>query len=396
MPFDKLKFFHSPHKPKILYVINHIDWFWSHRYSLAKAVQDQGWDVYVACHGASKDAALVKEGFTPVDLPEYKGGIRPLSILRVIQTLRDEIKRINPDIVHAITIKYAFMTSLSTIFVKSPKVILTIAGLGYLFSEDSLKARVVRFLGKPALKTAFARKGVYLIFQNTDDLNIMVRSGLANKENAEVILGSGVNIHKFVPSPEPGEKSPVVFMPTRLVKEKGVAVFVKASKIVEAKGYNANFIIGGGLDKNNPSALTEEEMQEMLKGTDVTWRGKIIDMPRMYRRSNIVVYPSYYREGVPKVLLEAAAAGRAIVTTDHPGCREVVEHNRNGLLVPVKDAEKTAEAIITLLDNKSMRDRMAKSARRKAVNEFNVSLVNARTIDIYEAKIGNNKSHIDA
>ena len=395
MPFDKLKFFRSDNKPKLLYVINHIDWFWSHRYSLAKSAQEHGWEVYVACHGSEKDTALVKEGFKPVEIPEYEGGIKPRSLLKVIKALRQEIKGIEPDVVHAITIKYAFMTSFATLFLKGPRVIFTIAGLGYLFSDNNLKADIIRFIGKPALKLAFARKDIFLIFQNTDDLKIMTQNGFVKKENTKVILGSGVNIHKFVHSPEPQDKTPVVFMPTRLVKDKGVAIFVEAAKIVQEQGHKANFIIGGGLDTNNPSALTEQEMHEILEGSNVTWRGKIIDMPRMYRRSNIVVYPSYYREGVPKVLLEAASAGRAIITTDHPGCREVVDHNVNGLLVPVKDEQKTAEAIIDLLENKDKRIKMARKSREKAANEFNVGIINAETMAVYENIIDLGSTRVD-
>lgn len=384
MPFNKLTIFDPNHRPSILYVINHIDWFWSHRYALAKAAQDKGYKVYVAAHGAVKNNRLADEGFYPLELPEHKGGLSISSTLDVIRAIRTHIETVKPSLVHAITIKYAFMTGLGNLSQDEVPFVYTIAGLGYLFSGTSLKSRILRLGLGPFLKTVFRRPNAHLIFQNKDDMHIFKKAKYADPARASLISGSGVDVHKFVFTAEPENIDPVIFMPTRLIKEKGISVFVEAAKIVKANGYRAKFILGGGLDKNNPSALSAKDMEKILRGGEVIWRGKIMDMARMYKRSNMIVYPSYYREGVPKVLLEAAAAGRAIITTDHPGCRDVVKNGINGFLVPVKNAQKTADAIMHLLDNNDERALMGRHSREYAAKEFDVNLVNDKTIAVYE------------
>ena len=388
MPFNKLNSLDTDKPRKILYIINHIDWFWSHRYALAKDVQQTGCKVFVATSNARRDSSLSREGFIPLDLPEYGAGASPVSMFRTILQIRKHIRKVQPDLVHGITIKYAFMTGLATLFQNvNTKKLFTIAGLGYVFSGSTIKSELLRLSIMPFMKLAFFRKNTKLIFQNSDDQKIFNKAGLCRMEDSNLIPGSGVSIRKFVFSHEPETMEPVVFMPTRLVREKGVAVFAEAAKIVSDKGYKARFILGGGLDKYNPNALSETEMNKILSDTPVTWRGKIKDMPRMFRRANMIVYPSYYKEGVPKVLLEAAASGRAIITTDHPGCRDVVENGKNGLLVPVKDAQATANAIIDLLKAPEMRKVMGRHSREKAVSEFDVHLINQKTLKIYEDQL---------
>ena len=385
MPFEILKQPRSTHiNRKVIFVINHIDWFWSHRYSLAKAVQDEGFDVYVACANATNDTALKQEGFKPLDLPSLNGNKNPTQILKLLSQIRSYVVELKPDIVHAITIKYAFLTGLALIGKNNHHNIFTIAGLGYLFSDNNFKAAIIRTFLTPVFRLAFGQKRTSFIFQNENDMKTFLDRSFSEQINSTLIKGSGVNTHKFFYSQEPLGKEPVVFMPTRLVKEKGIHIFAEAAKIVHEKRYEAKFVLAGGLDETNPSALTLKDLEEFFQEGHVIWRGKIVDMPRMYKRANIVVYPSYYKEGVPKVLLEAAASGRAIITTDHPGCRDVVEHERSGLLVPVKDAHKTALAIMDLLDNDVKRYKMGRYAREKACAEFDVHLINENTIEIYD------------
>lgn len=384
---------------KLLFVINHVDWFWSHRYALARAAQKEGYVVYVAmarkaddlAGQAEEDNRLLEEGFMPVPLPQYHSAIR--SILGIGRILARHIRQIDPDIVHAITIKYSFITSLALALSclgrnarrTAPKALFTLAGLGYLFSGEDKKAAILRFLGGPFLRWAFARRGIHLIFQNPDDFKIMTGRGLARPNNARVIIGSGVDTEKFIAYPESDSKIPRIVMPTRLVKEKGVAIFVEAATILAEGGCEAEFVLAGGLDYYNPSAYKKSEIEELLAKTPVQWLGQVDDMVAFYASATLVVYPSYYREGVPKVLLEAAASGRAIITTDHPGCREVVQNAENGYLVPVKDAHATAQAIQKLLDAPQKRYAMGERSRRRAETEFDISYINSQTLDVYKS-----------
>lgn len=354
-------------KGKILYVINHIDWFWSHRLPLAKAAQDAGYDVHVAVHGAN-DVRFAKYGFTAHELPEFP----PLVSWRLGQLARS----LKPDLIHAITLKYSFLTGLATRHTKTRRVF-TIAGLGYLFSED---AALLRLLVMPLLK--YALGNARIIVQNPDDCDILICRGVIR--DAVLIRGSGVDTAIFNQAHNNEENPPIVLMPTRLLRDKGVMVFAEAAKILKDRGVNARFQIAGGMEGHNPATLTESDMKSMIEDGAVEWLGRVNEMPALYARAAVIAYPSWYREGVPKVLLEAAAMGKAIVTTDHPGCREAVTHGVNGLLVPVKNAQATAEAIEKLLNDPDLRARMGTAGRKKAEEEFDVRLVVERTLKTYE------------
>ncbi|MCB9982624.1 MAG: glycosyltransferase family 4 protein [Rhodospirillales bacterium] len=362
---------------KLLLVINHIDWFWSHRLPLAKGAQKEGWDVSIAVTGAKDDPNLATQHFTGYELPVS-------GVAKIIWSVHKTLKRARPSVLHAITLKYAFLAGLAARFDRRVKVVHTLAGLGYLFSGEGVKPQILRALIGPFLKLALSHKRAHLIFQNPDDMALMIRCGFATAERSTLIRGSGVDLNEFPLTPLPHDERPIVLMPTRLVHEKGVAVFIEAAKILKARCLNARFQIAGGLSPNNPSAISESEMRSMLSGSDVEWLGKITNMPLLYQRASLICYPSYYGEGVPKVLLEAAAAGRAIVTTDHPGCREAVQHGQTGMLVPVKDALSCADAVQELLQAPERLEAMGRAGHDLAARDFAVGSVVERTLKIYE------------
>lgn len=353
-------------KPKLLYVINHVDWFWSHRLPLAKAAQDAGYDVHVAVHGAS-DPRFAQHGFTSHELPEFP----PAVSWRLCKLVR----RLKPDLMHAITLKYSFLAGLATRH-KPMRRIFTIAGLGYLFADE---AGLLRLMVMPLLK--YALGNATIIVQNPDDRDILMKRGVI--KSATLIRGSGVDISNYTPTKNNEETPPIVLMPTRLLRDKGVMVFAEAANILKARGVNARFQIAGGMEGHNPATLTESDMKSISANGAVEWLGRVNDMPALYARATVIAYPSWYREGVPKVLLESVAMGKAIVTTDHPGCREAVTHNVNGLLVPVKDANATANAIEKLLNDPALRQTMGAAGRKKAEEEFDVRRVVEKTLVVY-------------
>ncbi len=370
---------------KLLYVINHIDWFWSHRLPLAVGAQKEGWDVAVAVTGAGDDTKLAEHHFKGLELPASDEGFGPFRLLQIIAAVHQYLKAEKPDVVHAITLKYAFIAGLAARFHRDVRVVHTIAGLGYLFSDTGLKPKILRFLIGPLLKAALKYKRVQLIFQNPDDQRLMIKSGFAREDQCHLIRGSGVDIRQFSPKKLARHDVPLIVMPTRLVHDKGVAVFVEAARILRDQGFQAKFQIAGGVTANNPLAISEDEMQAMVADGAVEWLGKVSDMPDLLARADMVVYPSYYREGIPKVLLEAAAMAKPIITTDHPGCREAVDHGENGLLVNVRDAQATADAIIYLLKDQGRLTAMGAKSREKAENEFDVRLIVKQTLKVYQA-----------
>lgn len=371
---------------RLLYIVNHIDWFWSHRLPLALAAKESGWDVHLAVAGAGNDHRLNLYGFTGLDLPVSTKGSSLLTAIKVVLAIRTLIKRHKPNLIHAITLKYAFLTGLAVRWCgnENQRVVFTIAGLGYLFSTEGLKPRILRRFTEPLLKFAFKLKHAQVIFQNPDDMETMIARGLIEKTQCHLVIGSGVDIVSFEASPIPQSDSPVVLMLTRLIHDKGITVFIEAAKIVVKEMPKVRFQIAGGTTHNNPLAIEQSEMEKMIATSPVVWLGHVDDMPSLLRQASLIAYPSYYGEGVPKVLLEACASGRPIVTTDHRGCREAVRNGTNGLLVPIKNALMTANAIIELLRDQERLKKMGEAARQRAESEFDVHLVSSATLLIYQ------------
>ncbi len=373
-------------KGKLLYIINHMDWFWSHRLPLALGAQEEGWDVSVAATNALNDKALSTQGFKGLELPPSDQGFAPFTALKITLAIAALLKKEHPTLMHAVTLKYAFLAGLAARPFGKTKVVHTIAGLGYLFSGEGFKPKMLRFFIGPFLKLALKGAHMRLIFQNPDDMDLLLSRDFARKEQCYLIRGSGVDTTQFSPQGESKNAAPVVVMPTRLVHDKGVAVFVEAARILKAKGVKARFQIAGGVTANNPLAISKNEMEKMVADGAAKWLGKVSDMPGLLAEATLIAYPSYYREGIPKVLLEACAMGKAIVTTDHPGCREAVAHGKNGLLIPPKDALTLANAIETLLNDPAKRKAMGEYSRTRALEEFDAKLIVDQTLRIYNEK----------
>jgi glycosyltransferase involved in cell wall biosynthesis len=219
-------------------------------------------------------------------------------------------------------------------------------------------------------------------FQNPDDLAVFIDKGIVSKEKTVLIKGSGVDTSIFKTTPEV-EGLPVVVLASRMLWAKGIQEFVDAVRILSDSGVKARFALVGKSDPANPSAIPTDQLQSWNEGGVVEWWGHKSDMPGVFGQSHIVCLPSSYGEGVPKVLIEAAACGRAIVTTNTPGCREIVRHGENGLLIPVRDSKALADALRTLIENPDMRARMGARGREIAVAEFSEEKVIEQTLFVY-------------
>ncbi len=374
---------------KLLYIFDAADW--ESRFALAKAAKEQGADVVIGLIGNKEIDENKTCGIKTILLSnkQYMGKelTTPLNMLRNIRKI---IAAEKPDIIHAVTLKYSFITALAAIGTgaKTHK-IFTIAGLGYLYRSDDAKSIALRYALWPFLLLAFRQKHTDLIFQNADDRDFLIGNKLATQQTSHLIKGSGVYLDRFdtsenVPKKAQQNSAPLVFMPTRLVHEKGVAVFIEAARKLKNEGISARFEIAGGLTHDNPRAITKDQMEEMTKDGTVTWLGRIDNIPAKLEEAALVVYPSYYGEGIPRVLLESCAAGKPIITTDHAGCREAVDHEKSGLLVPVKDPKATAHAIKKLLANPDQLKEMGQKARKKAEQEFDIHEIVNQTLQIYE------------
>lgn len=363
----------------LLYIFDESDW--NTRIHTAESARALGWDVTIGL--LCEDAPAFESDFTIHALPRPKNKFGPLAALSLMGDLRQAVNRVEPNVVHIVTLKYSFILGLATLFKGGLKRVYTLAGLGYLFRGEGIKPKIIRTLLAPLFLLVFNAARPHLIFQNEDDQTLFTGMGFAEMENTTLIRGSGVDTDQFAQQPLPHDNKPIVLMPTRLVHNKGVKVFIEAAKIA-AKDVDADFQIAGGETKHNPAAITKEEMDNMLSGSNVTWLGRVDDMPALLARSTLVVYPSYYGEGVPRVLLEAASVGRPIITTDHAGCKEAIINNESGLLVPVRDIQATADAMVTLLQDRKTCEAMAEKARSYCETEYDVKSVAARTAAVYD------------
>lgn len=369
---------------RILYLFDQSDW--KSRMPVAEKAKAQGYEVTIALIG-EKPPELKPEGFETIHIATPSGQMKGRHIPKMVKQIRRAIVSANADLVHTVTLKYAFITGLAALPFRDMRKVYTLAGLGYLFRSPDAKARIIRALLGPLLKHVLRAPNAYLIFQNPDDLALMTKLGFAGHVNTVLIRGSGVDLSKFNPVQETLHEEPLVLMPTRLVHEKGVHIFVEAARLLKAGGVKARFQIAGGETKHNPKAISKAEMMEMTEDGAAVWLGRVEDMPGLLSEAAIIVYPSYYGEGIPRVLLESCAAGRPIITTDHAGCREAVDAGKNGLLVPIKDVKATTEAIKTLLEDFEKRTVMGMKSREKAEAEFDIHIIADETLAVYETAL---------
>ena len=311
-----------------------------------------------------------------------------LDELRIVFEVRRVIRSVNPDIVHQFAMKLALFGTVAARTVRPmPYVINSFVGLGYLFAREDVIGRVVRRCYLGVYGTAARHRRVVSVFQNADNADTVRRgAGIARGAIRVTQGGSGVDLEKFASSPLPSGE-PVVVLAARMLWDKGIAEFVEAAKLIKARGVSARLALVGALDAANPAAISRAQIEEWVRTGYVEWWGLRRDMEQVFASATVACLPSY-AEGVPRSLLEAAACGRPIVTTDVSGCRDVVRHGESGLLVPARDAEALAGAITAIISDHAMAKRMGESARRIAESDFSIASVSQRTIELYRDLIG--------
>ncbi len=360
-----------------------VAWFFiSHRLAIAQAARDAGYDVHVAASiETDQEAALIRrEGFTFHALELRRGGLNPLADLSYFLQVVRLIRRTKPHLIHNVTVKPVVYGSMAARLLRVPRIVNAISGLGYSFTGGGSR-RLLSWLVRFAYRLAVRDDRVRVIFQNMDDARELLSAGIVSQEQVCLIRGSGVDLERFRLTPEPPGVVSVV-LPARMLRDKGVVEFAKAAQVLRSRGRDARFLLAGMEDPANPASLTRQELMDLQRETQVEWLGHVADMPALYGSSHVVCLPSY-REGLPKALIEACAAGRPIVTTDVPGCREVVTEGVNGLLVRPRDVPTLVEALDRLLSDPALRARLGAAGRRKAEAEFDLRAVVRATLDLY-------------
>jgi len=345
-----------------------------------------GAEVFVMARVDRLGEALKKERFRVIPWRISRGSLSPFrELLAFVQVLRFYWRE-RPDLAHHVALKPVIYGGLAARVCRNIASVNAITGLGHAFISQSHSMRLLRRVLLMLLRTVFRNRNSITILQNADDRNLLVQAAVVPQEAAVVIRGSGVNPKEFSPQPEPNGV-PVVVLATRMLWEKGVGELVDAASKLRERGVSARFVLVGNSDPANPASIPEDQLRAWAGSGIVEWWGHRDDMPEVFAKSNLVCFPSY-GEGVPKVLIEAAACGRAIVTTDMPGCREVVRNGENGLLVPARDPKALADAIAALLKDPSLRARMGARGREIAVQEFSEERVLRETLALYRMLLG--------
>lgn len=367
---------------KIAYIVN-VDWFFiSHRLPIALEALAQGHEVYVFAKDTGKMEYLKSLGINICPINLERGSINPFQTLKLLFDLKNKLKKIQLDVVHLVTIKPVLIGGLASILAKVPSIVYAISGLGFIFTNTMLKAKTLRLGIIPLYRLALSAKNKTVIVQNLDDLRIL-RQYVAIPESQTVLIpGSGVDLKKFDFQPLP-LKNKIVLMACRLLADKGVYEFHKSARLLKEKYPEVRFVLVGGIDPDNPTSLTKKELNEWVEKGDLEWWGHQSNMSEVLSQATVVVLPSY-REGMPKVLLEAQALGRPIVTTDVPGCREAIENGKTGFLVQVKDEHSLANAIEKLITNDELCLEFSHNARALAEQKFDIEQVVKTHINIYE------------
>lgn len=367
---------------KIIYVVNEVGFFLSHRLALGLAAKEAGLAVTVVAAPDTGEERLAEYGIDFIPVPLSRSGFKLHAEWRAYQALKQIYRQEQPDIVHHVTIKPVMYGTVAARRAQVKAVVNAVPGMGFVFTRRGPAASLRRAFVNVAYRYALVHKNMRVIFQNTDDLRGFLGHALVRKENAVLIRGSGVDLSEFDPTDEPD--TPMTFLLVgRMLCDKGVREFVKAAGIVRQRHPDWRFLLAGDVDLGNPSTLYKEELIAWQAEYGIDWLGHQTNVAQVMQDSHVIVLPSY-REGLPKTLLEAAAARRPMIASDVAGCREVVTHGVTGLLVPPRVVEPLAEAMLALGEDAQLRERYGIAARQKAEAVFSVDDVVTHTFRVYD------------
>lgn len=370
---------------KLVFLITELGYFCSHRLKLATAAKQAGFDVTVVTNcdqrpNLSRYEAQLKD-LNLQHLPFHRSRLNPFAEIKTLWQIWKLYRQIRPDIVHHVALKPVIYGTLCALLAKIPCVINALGGMGYLFTHQSLKSRILKPILSFAFRFLLNNPRCSLILQNPDDADLM--TSFMNRDKIHLIRGAGVDLEVFQPTPEVIASSFKALMVSRLLWSKGIGELVEAARILKAQGVPLQIQVAGDIDPQNPASIPAATLGAWKKENVVNWLGPVVDIPALYANCHIAVLPSY-REGLPKSLIEAAACGKPIVTTDVPGCREVVTSGENGFLVPVKDANAIAKALNALVESSELRAKQGQSSRKKAEREFSEKKIIAETLALYK------------
>ncbi len=368
---------------RLVYLVNQAATFFSHRLPWARRARDTGWDVHVAGPLEVPRERFTDEGFTPHPLPLVRGLGGPRAQARGLRALVALMRQLRPDVAHVVGTQFVAVYGPTLRLAGARAVIASITGLGHAFLTEGRAGSAMRLITLTGYRLCQAQ-GARFVFQNRDDLATVRSYPGMNSLAADLIRGSGVDTHVFEFQPTRATDMPVVVLPARLIREKGIHQFVDAARVLREQGLSFRAVLVGSVDHANPSAVREDELRSWIDSGLVEWHGHSRNMVATYSDADIVVLPSL-REGLPKALLEAASMGKPLVATDVPGCREIVDDGDNGFLVPLHDAGAMAEALAKLIRDQELRAKLGRRGRELVMEHFSAEVISRAYVELYDA-----------
>lgn len=363
------------------------DWYlYNFRLSTARQLQADGHEVVMLSPPGEYGARFANHGFRWLTLDMDRASLNPLREAKTLRQLTRLLRSERPDVLHNFTVKCAVYGAMAARAARVPAVVNAVAGMGYVFTSNQAQARLLRPVVKMLMRGTLGGGHSRLILQNPDDADVFTRARLVPQQKIRVIRSSGVDLSRFMPPERDAKPEPLrVLLAARLLWEKGIGEYVEAARLLRGQGRNIQCLLAGMPDHGNPRSATRAQVEQWHRDGLVQWLGHVEDMPALMRSVDVMVLPSYYREGVPKSLIEGAACGLAIVTTNLAGCREVVsEDGVDGLHVQPRNPIDLADCLARLDDDRALLRRLGDRARAKAMEHFDERMVIRRTIEVYD------------
>ena len=370
-------------KKKLFIVVNQ-DWFFlSHRLPIGMAAKETGYDVTIVSEDTGVSDKIREAGLNTINLPINKAGTNIKDEIKTFFFLYKLFRREKPDIVHLVGLKTMLWGSLACRLAGVKAMVSAVCGLGVLFDEEHAYSFMTRSILK-VLRVTHNKKRLSVIFQNNDDKAIFLNAKIMKEKQCAFTNGSGINLQNYDYTPEPIDGPIKVIFTARMVEDKGTLILIDAAKKLETeyKG-KVQFLLCGGLD-TNPNGITKEMLESRCDGEYIQWLGHRKDALELLKQSHIMAFPSWYREGLPKSVIEAEAIGRPVVTTNSVGCRDTVIDGKNGYMIPIKNSDALTMALKKLIDNPELRQTMGKNAREFAVSKFDINDVVKVHMDVYD------------
>ena len=370
---------------KKIFLFVNVDWFfYSHRLPIAKAALNHDIDMTVYTDITDKRRNANLNEIKVTQSPLSRSSKSPWSILIEFFKLYGLVSKARPDLLHAVTIKPIILVGLISRLTKIPFVA-AISGFGPVINQSNMLSRIRYKFVSMIYKFVLDPKSASVICQSENDKSILISSNICNESKINMMPGSGVDLQKFTPSIDSNHDR-IVLMASRILRDKGINEFCYAAKKLGTRDKrNIKFLLAGPIDELSPSAISEGDLKKICIDCDVEYLGDRGDMSDLLASSSIFVMPSYYPEGIPKVLLEASACGIPIITTDHPGCRDAVIDGKTGLLVKTRNYEEIVNAVSYLFDNPDIMREMGKAGRRHAEVSFNEKQIVESHYELYRA-----------